>query len=33
MEGRLRWSKGRALPEATPEDRFARKQWASPRTA
>ena len=29
MEGRLRWSNGRALPEATPEDRFARKRWAS----
>ena len=29
MEGRPRWSNGRALPEATPEDRFARKRWAS----
>ena len=29
MEGRLRWSKGQALPDVTPEDRFARKQWAA----
>ena len=29
MERRLRWSNGRALPEATPEDRFARKRWTS----
>ena len=29
MEGRLRWNNGRALPEATPEDRRARKRWAS----
>ena len=29
MEGRLRWSTGRALPAATPEDRCARKRWAS----
>ncbi len=29
MEGRLRWGKSWALPEAKPDDRFARKQWAT----
>ncbi len=29
MEGRLQWGKGRTRPEATPEQRFARKVWAS----
>jgi len=29
MEGRLRWSNGRALPEARSEDRRARKRWVS----
>lgn len=29
MEGRLRWNNGRALPEARPEDRCARKRWVS----